>query len=131
MSDHLSADFINEQRDRLETLRAQILGEETGAGQSEIPRNSHARDARDSGEKGEYEAQRSRDEAVDANARLQLGNIRRALEKIEGGSYGLSDESGEPIQKGRLEAVPEANLTVEEEEERERRNVIEGRPAVS
>jgi DnaK suppressor protein len=38
------------------------------------------------------------------------------LRKIGEGSYGLSDESDEPIPQGRLEAVPEAVLTEEEEE---------------
>lgn len=131
MSEHLSSAFIQSQRDRLETLSQQILGEETGAGASEIPRDSHAADARDSGEKGAREAQRSRQEALDANGRMQLGNIKRALEKIEEGSYGLSDDSGEPIPQARLEAIPEALLTVEEEEERERRNEIQGNPPVA
>ena len=39
----------------------------------------------------------------------------RALQKIADGTYGYSDRSGEPIPKLRLEAMPEATLTVEEE----------------
>jgi DnaK suppressor protein len=45
----------------------------------------------------------------------RLENIERALQKIDEGTYGLSDESGEPIPKGRLEAVPEAIRTVDEQ----------------
>jgi DnaK suppressor protein len=44
----------------------------------------------------------------------------RALQKIDESTYGLSDLSGEPIPKARLEIVPEAFLTVQEEEEREK-----------
>jgi len=41
------------------------------------------------------------------------------LEKISEGSYGLSDASGQPIPKERLEATPEAIYTVAEQAARE------------
>jgi DnaK suppressor protein len=46
--------------------------------------------------------------------------IERALAKIDEGTYGRSDLSGDPIPKARLDAVPEAVLTIQEEEARER-----------
>jgi DnaK suppressor protein len=49
--------------------------------------------------------------------RLKL--IERALQKIEDGTYGFSDASGEAIQRERLEAVPEAIFTLAELEARE------------
>ena len=56
---------------------------------------------------------------VDATLEEQVGrrlrSVERALQKIEEGTYGLSDDSGEPIPKGRLEALPEAVRTVEEQ----------------
>jgi DnaK suppressor protein len=42
------------------------------------------------------------------------------LQKIEEGTYGLSEISGEPIPRERLEAVPEALYTLSEESMRER-----------
>jgi DnaK suppressor protein len=39
--------------------------------------------------------------------------VRRALQKIEEGTYGICDATGEPIPRGRLEAVPEAIYTLE------------------
>jgi len=54
----------------------------------------------------------------DVNDR-RIGDIERALQKIAEGTYGLSDESGVPIPKARLDAMPEAILTVEEQEKRE------------
>jgi RNA polymerase-binding transcription factor DksA len=51
--------------------------------------------------------------------RLRLGDIERALQKIDEGTYGLSDESGEPIPQARLEAFPDALYTEREQEERE------------
>jgi DnaK suppressor protein len=56
---------------------------------------------------------------VDATLERQVGHrleqVQRALRKIGEGTYGLSDGSGEPIPKGRLEALPEAVRTVEEQ----------------
>lgn len=51
----------------------------------------------------------------------RLQRVDRALEKIKEGTYGLSDISGTPIPGERLEAVPEAICTVDEEAGAERR----------
>ncbi|WP_108623878.1 TraR/DksA family transcriptional regulator [Candidatus Similichlamydia epinepheli] len=48
-----------------------------------------------------------------------LGRINRALEKIEEGSYGICDISGEAIPFARLEAVPYAVTTVKSQAELE------------
>jgi DnaK suppressor protein len=49
----------------------------------------------------------------------RLGDIQRALQKIDEGTYGLSDESGEPIPLARLKAFPDALYTEREQEEQE------------
>lgn len=41
-----------------------------------------------------------------------LKQVERALEKIEDGTYGVCDVTGEDIPVARLEAVPYANMTV-------------------
>lgn len=63
------------------------------------------------------------DATVEQQVERRLQDVERALKKIDEGTYGLSDESGEPIPRGRLEAAPEALRTVEEQQgfERERR----------
>ncbi|HET6174079.1 MAG TPA: TraR/DksA C4-type zinc finger protein [Gaiellales bacterium] len=48
----------------------------------------------------------------------QLEAVERAEARLAAGTYGLSVESGEPIPDARLEAVPTAERTVEEEERR-------------
>jgi RNA polymerase-binding transcription factor DksA len=58
---------------------------------------------------------REQDGALIANAEEILGKIERALAKIEEGTYGLSDRSGEPIPTERLEAIPYATVTTEEQ----------------
>jgi DnaK suppressor protein len=50
--------------------------------------------------------------------RAQLAAVERAEERLRNGKYGLSVESGTPIPDERLEAVPAAERTVEEEARR-------------
>jgi DnaK suppressor protein len=59
---------------------------------------------------------RGQDAALVGNARQILSRIERALVKMDEGTYGLSDKSGKPIPAERLDAVPYAVLTVEEQE---------------
>jgi DnaK suppressor protein len=47
----------------------------------------------------------------------QLAAVERAEERLAAGTYGLSVRSGEPIADERLEILPTAELTVEEERE--------------
>ena len=51
---------------------------------------------------------------------LVLRQIERALEKIQEGTYGVCDISGEEISKARLEAMPYAVTTVKAQEKLER-----------
>ena len=46
--------------------------------------------------------------------RKELAQVKRALERIERGTYGLSEVSGKPIPIERLEAVPFATTLVDE-----------------
>ncbi|MEM7174388.1 MAG: TraR/DksA family transcriptional regulator [Chlamydiota bacterium] len=49
-----------------------------------------------------------------------LREVDRALEKIEEGTYGICDISGEEIPKKRLEAIPYATMTVASQERYEK-----------
>ena len=55
----------------------------------------------------------------EANA---LGEIEEALRRLELGTYGICEESGQKIPKPRLEAMPFARLTVECQAAKEREN---------
>ncbi len=46
----------------------------------------------------------------------RLAAVERAEARLAAGAYGLSVQSGEPIPDERLEAVPTAELTVDEQE---------------
>jgi DnaK suppressor protein len=55
------------------------------------------------------------DEGRADDLREELAAVERAEARLAAGTYGLSIESGKPIPDERLEAVPTAERTVEEE----------------
>jgi RNA polymerase-binding transcription factor len=55
------------------------------------------------------------DEGLAEDLRDQLAAVERAEARLAAGTYGLSILSGEPIPDDRLEAIPTAELTVDEE----------------
>jgi DnaK suppressor protein len=65
------------------------------------------------------------DEAVAEQMRAELEAVERAEKRLADGTYGFSVESGEPIPVKRLEAIPWAERTAEEQERFERTH---GRP---
>lgn len=52
--------------------------------------------------------------------RKLISKIDKALKRIENGTYGLCEETGDPIRLGRLEARPIATLSIEAQEMHER-----------
>ena len=71
-------------------------------------------------EPGDRDSEDLYQDEFDAGRRQELRDDLAALERAEArlkeGTYGLSVESGEPIPDQRLEAIPTAERTVEEEE---------------
>jgi DnaK suppressor protein len=60
------------------------------------------------------------DEGLSDDLRVDLAAIERAEQRLAEGTYGLSIESGEPIPDERLEIMPTAERTAEEEARFER-----------
>lgn len=105
----LAPAFVARQRSRLEALRDQLVAEADAAGSDEQSLQGESIDeVRDSADSAETMAMQENDEAIYRRGLERLATIRRALEKIEQGSYGVSDISGEPIAQQRLEALPDA-----------------------
>ena len=67
----------------------------------------------DSGSEDLYQDEFDAGRTADLND--QLAALERAEARLAAGTYGLSIESGEPIPDARLEAVPLAERTVEEQ----------------
>lgn len=68
------------------------------------------------------------DRAIELRARDRqrklIAKIEAALQRIEDGSYGYCEETGEPIGLRRLDARPIATLSVEAQERHERRERV-------
>jgi RNA polymerase-binding transcription factor len=93
--DAINSRIAERSRDSQETVR-----EESGVGDS----------ADESTRLNDLEVEAD-EEAVD---RVTLAQIERALRRIEHGTYGVSEFSGKPVPKARLEAVPYAATLVDE-----------------
>ena len=59
-------------------------------------------------------------EGVADRLRTELEAIERAEQRVQDGTYGVSIDSGEAIPDGRLEAIPWAERTAEEQSRYER-----------
>ncbi|MFC4023691.1 hypothetical protein ACFOUV_07795 [Oceanobacillus longus] len=64
---------------------------------------------------GTEQFEQQRDAGLDLMRQDRLKEIEDALDRIENGSYGLSEKSGKPIPEERLEVMPIARNLVEEE----------------
>jgi DnaK suppressor protein len=113
---HLTQEFIEQQRIRLEDLRAQLLTSEqhTLMGEGAF-QDVHGDEAMEPEERAQETAQMEIYQARNDADQSRMVNIVRALQKTRDGTYGLSDISGQPIPKDRLASTPEAVLTVLEE----------------
>ena len=117
---NLSDTFIAQQRTRLEAMRRQVLGgEEDTTADERSDEEEHGAEAEEFEDAAQDMAQNEVNQALHDVNDQRVADIERALEKIDEGTYGLSDESGEPIPQARLEAMPEAIYTVEEQSRRE------------
>jgi DnaK suppressor protein len=108
---HLTPAELDELRRRLVAERRRLIElyeEEVEAAQEiEVEGNTDLMDQAESG----YERE-NHFSASDIDREL-LRQIEEALERIDEGTYGICEHSGEPIPKARLEAVPWARYTAE------------------
>jgi DnaK suppressor protein len=112
--------FLEHQKRRLTALRQEILSVRQDQQGEQKSVNAEL-----SGQARDYEDDAQRLAAVELQDNLlayddeRLSNIERALQKIDEGTYGVSDASGKPISIERLKASPEALYTEEEQRQRE------------
>ncbi len=74
----------------------------------------------DIADRASAEMERSLELRTRDRARKLISKIDAALQRIEDGSYGYCEETGEPISLKRLEARPIATLSLEAQERHER-----------
>jgi DnaK suppressor protein len=109
-SDH-ARELLDRERKRIEGALAALEGD----GPLEASERTEPGDeASEDLYQDEFDAGRSTD------LKRELAALERAEDRLAEGKYGLSIESGEPIPDGRLEAVPTAERTVQEQERYQR-----------
>ena len=115
-SHRLEAAYIEQKRRQLAKQRAELRSAAGIAETDEYNTNSQldlqAREYEDDAQKLDT---LEREGNLVARDVARLAQVERALKKIEEGSYGLSDVSGHPIPKERLDAIPEATNTLTEQ----------------
>ena len=118
--------FMNERqreyfRNKLITWREDVLKETRATLQ-------HLQDANENHPDPTDRASWDADRAVELRARDRqrklIAKIDAALQRIEDGTYGYCEETGEPISLRRLEARPIATLSIEAQERHEQRERI-------
>lgn len=111
---HLSERDLARLRRRLENLRASLSATEPI--RLLEPEAIDPGDAIDLGARALEQEAALRREALD---RKLLEEVEHTLAKLDAGTYGFSEDSGQPIEIERLEAVPWARRTADEEERRQ------------
>lgn len=121
-NNELDKEFVEKQRERLEGLRAELARMVEGLEEDQQDRAESEGDMteNDSGDMSQSLFTREMDATVEQTMEKRLESVDRALQKIEEGTYGICDDTGEPIPRGRLGAMPEAVYTVEAQQRRER-----------
>ena len=121
-NNELDKEFVDKQRERLEELQVELARMVEGLEEDQQDRAESEGDMteNDSGDMSHSLFTRELDAGIEQTVERRLRNVERALQKIEEGSYGICDATGEPIPKGRLEAVPEALYTLEAQQRQER-----------
>jgi DnaK suppressor protein len=75
----------------------------------------------DLADRASVESERSLELRTRDRERKLIAKIVAALERIQDGSYGYCEETGDPISLSRLDARPIATLTIEAQERHEKR----------
>jgi DnaK suppressor protein len=99
-------DILRESRETIQNLQAETT--------------PHA----DLADRASTEAERQLELRTRDRQRKLIAKIDSALRRIEDGSYGFCEETGEPIALKRLDARPIATLSIEAQERHERREKV-------
>jgi DnaK suppressor protein len=108
MDPQRARELLDRERERIERVLGKLAHEDTG----------EPADEKDPGNLASDLYQDELDEGLSDDLREELAAVERAEARLDAGTYGLSVESGKPIPDERLEALPTAERTTEEEEAR-------------
>ena len=108
MDQNRARELLNRERERIEGELRALRGDRGGDGEL-AGVDQHTADA------GSELFENERDQSVIDRLERELEAIARAEKRVEEGTYGISVESGEPIPDARLEAIPWAERTADEQ----------------
>jgi DnaK suppressor protein len=107
MDDDRARELLSEERSRIEQAIAARSEQDTRA----------AEDQEEPGERGSEDLyEKEFQVGIEADLADQLAALERAEARLAAGTYGLSVGNGQPIPDGRLEALPTAERTIEEQQ---------------
>lgn len=111
---------IEKYKKLLETLRGQLTHTLKGSSAEVKSTDDSAGYSQHQADQGTDDFDRTISLEVSSKEYHILRQIERALEKVEEGTYGVCDISGEDIPSARLDAVPYATMTVKAQEQLEK-----------
>jgi DnaK suppressor protein len=109
----------DELRSEAVRLRAEIAATEQGI--RDLLGGTADEGGEDTADSGSKAFEREHEMALAESHREILGQVERALRRLESGEYGICESCGQPIGKGRLSAFPRATMCVTCKQRQERR----------
>lgn len=106
MDTQRASELLSAERARIEHALAEL---DRGVDEELSHVDQHVADA------GSELFEQERDAGLADRLREELAAVQRAEQRVAEGTYGLSVQSGDPIPDARLEAMPTAERTVEEQ----------------
>ena len=106
-----------DEKKRIEDDRAAYVSDDRDQSEEDQAGELSHSDPNDPADEATNLFDRERNFAAEDNMGRILAKIERALQKMDEGTYGLSDIDGAPIPVERLEALPYAATTVDQEEQ--------------
>lgn len=118
MSGVFKEKFIQSQKEKLLLLKEEIINSmrEKGDDDIQVPTDQIVED----GDQAQTYINQNVSIGLRERDLHRIKEIEYALQKIEMGSYGICEETDEPIEIKRLEKMPWTRLSIEAAEERER-----------
>ncbi len=112
--------LLQDERERLQQIR-DSLAEEQIEGVSELESLGELSSSdQHPGDVGSETFEREKDLSILEHVDAQLADVGRALERVEGGTYGTCEACGRPIDEDRLRARPATRFCYEDQERIER-----------
>ena len=103
-------------RQRLQAEQARVDALVEGLRSNLASEGDETSELADPADTGSDTADREKDLAILEQLEAELAELQAALDRIDNGSYGIDEVTGEPIDPARLEALPTARTNVDQRE---------------